>query len=234
LDVYWLEQSLGDVPAGDNWLSPDEALRQSSLRFPRRRADWRLGRWTAKRAVAARLNMPTHAEALASIRIHAAPDGAPEVTIANQLRAVTISLSHRGGFAICAVARSGALLGCDLELIEPRSDAFIADYFTPEEQALLARASGGARYRLLAMLWSGKESALKALRAGLRLDTRALTVSFPEAQAPNRDGWFPLHVQYRNDRALHGDWQDTGGLVRTLVADPPPDPPIRLEISATW
>jgi len=32
-------------------------------------------------------------------------------------------------------------IGCDLEVVEPRSDAFVADYFTSEEQALIARAS---------------------------------------------------------------------------------------------
>ena len=50
--------------------------------------------------------------------------------------------------------------------IEPRSDAFVADYFTIEEQALVARASAADRDRILALLWSGKESALKALREG--------------------------------------------------------------------
>lgn len=38
-----------------------------------------------------------------------------------------------------------------------------------EEQELVARAP--ERDELVALLWSGKESALKALREGLRLDT---------------------------------------------------------------
>ena len=36
-----------------------------------------------------------------------------------------ISLSHRAGRAICCVSTSIAALGCDLELIEPRSSGFI-------------------------------------------------------------------------------------------------------------
>ncbi len=36
--------------------------------------------------------------------------------------------------------QSGVELGCDLEVIEPRSEAFLSDYFTAEEQALVARA----------------------------------------------------------------------------------------------
>ena len=90
---------------------------------------------------------------------------------------------------------SGAELGCDLEIIEPRSDAFVADYFTTEEQALIARASAADRPRLLALLWSAKESALKALHEGLRLDTRCVIVS-PFDESFDLNGWSPLRVRY--------------------------------------
>ena len=46
--VAWLEQSEADLPPHDDWLSVDEALQLDRLRFAKRRADWRLGRWTAK------------------------------------------------------------------------------------------------------------------------------------------------------------------------------------------
>jgi len=136
MDVYWLEQTDGDVPAANDWLSEREQTFLSHLRFAKRRSDWRLGRWTAKQAVARSLNMSVQREALAGIEIRSAASGAPEVFFANQPAPVTISLSHRDGAAICAVALSSAALGCDLEMIEPRSDAFVTDYFTPEEQTL--------------------------------------------------------------------------------------------------
>ncbi|MBZ5707385.1 MAG: 4'-phosphopantetheinyl transferase superfamily protein [Acidobacteriia bacterium] len=248
MDVYWLEQTEEDVPRENDWLSQTEALQQSGMRFAKRRADWRLGRWTAKRAVAACLNLPGHAPALAEIEIRPAPSGAPEVFLANQPAAVTISLSHRAGAAICAVALPGVELGCDLEMIEPRSDAFVADYFTSEEQALVAQASAADRSRLLALLWSGKESALKALRAGLGLDTRCVMVC-PEGACQGGDeagciedptlgvqsshgpgSWRPLQVHYAGSRVFHGWWQCTGNLLRTVVATPPPVPPILLKI----
>jgi 4'-phosphopantetheinyl transferase len=53
MDVYWLDQTQADVPAGDEWLCAREAACLARLRFAKRRADWRLGRWTAKRALAA-------------------------------------------------------------------------------------------------------------------------------------------------------------------------------------
>ena len=177
MDVYWLERSAADLPAQNDWLSASDRTRLDGMRFAKRREDWRLGRWTAKLAVAAYLNLPTAHQALAKIEVLPAPSGAPEVFLANQPAGITISLSHRDGTAICAVADSGVALGCDLEIVEPRSDAFVSDYFTPEEQALVAKAHPADRFLLLALLWSTKESALKALRTGLRLDTRSVVVN---------------------------------------------------------
>ena len=228
MDVFWLEQSAGEVPAVDDWLSANEALLLKGMRFAKRRADWRLGRWTAKRAVALYLNASDDRRALTAIEITPAPSGAPRVVFENQPAAVTISLSHRSGQAICAIAQPGAMLGCDLEMIEPRSDAFAADYFTAEEQALVARASEGDRYRLLALLWSGKESALKALGVGLRLDTRCVVVS-PAEPGEAVDSWHPLEARYE-DQAFRGWWQSHGNLLRTVVGSPPPLPPIALQI----
>jgi 4'-phosphopantetheinyl transferase len=224
IDVAWLEQSVADVRAEDDWLSAGEAVRLSGMRFPKRRADWKLGRWTAKRALAACLNLAADHRSLARIEIRPAPGGAPEVFLGGEPAPVTISISHRAGWAACAVARQGAALGCDLEVVESRSDAFATDYFTAEEQELLAQASPAERWRLLAVLWSGKESALKALRVGLRLDTRCVAVNPFAGQVSGDSDWCPLCVHY-NGQVLHGWWRPTGNLVRTMVAAPAPATP---------
>jgi len=235
------------VLAANDWLSASEATCLNGMRFAKRRADWRLGRWTAKHALASYLNVPVHPQALAEIEIRAAPSGAPEVFFANKPTAITVSLSHRAGSALCAVAFSGAALGCDLEIIEPRSDGFVADYFAPEEQALVADASPPDRPRLVALLWSAKESALKALHVGLRLDTRYVIVSFVDVGRPAEGGegrtedpalamrasdgvnnWRPLHVRCVDGQLLHGWWHNTGHLLRSMVSAPPSAPPIPL------
>jgi 4'-phosphopantetheinyl transferase len=225
--VYWLEQTEADVPAENDWLSARESVCLSGLRFAKRRADWRLGRWTAKCAVASFLNLPTDAQGLARIEIRPASSGAPEVFIANEPAAAAVSISHSSGAAVCAVAMPGVELGCDQEVIEARSDAFVADYFTESEQALVARVGAAERSRLVTLLWSAKESALKALREGLRLDTRSVTVS-PINGAFNLNGWSPLQVRCADGRSFHGWWQQGHGMVRTLVANPPPNSPILL------
>jgi 4'-phosphopantetheinyl transferase len=231
MNVSWLEQTEADVPAENDWLHAREAIGLNGLRFAKRRADWRLGRWTAKRALALCLNLPLDHRTLAGIEIRPAPDGVPEVFLANAPAAITISISHRDGRAICAVALSGVALGCDLEIIEPHSAAFVADYFTTEEQRLVARAPAPDRLRLLALLWSAKESTLKALRAGLRLDTRSVIVS-PVDEGADSNTWHPLRVTNTSGQIFHGWWRYTGNLLQTVVADPPPTPPILLKIPA--
>jgi 4'-phosphopantetheinyl transferase len=232
MEVYWFEQSEGDVPTTDDWLSSDEAVRLSTMRIAKRRSDWRLGRWTAKNALAIYLlglKLPADPQLLARIEIRPASSGAPEAYFQNKSVAATISLSHRAGMAACAIACSSGMLGCDLETIEMRSDAFIADYFDASEQSLVAEMNTADRPRVLALLWSAKESALKAMHEGLRRDTRDVIVSLSDA-AFDSDGWSPIAVRHIDHRIFCGWWQCANGMVRTLVAAPPPNSPIRLLI----
>jgi 4'-phosphopantetheinyl transferase len=240
MDVYWLEQAESEVPAHDEWLSANDAALLAGLRFAKRRADWRLGRWTAKRALAVYWKMPGDPKTLSEIEIRPAASGAPEAFLAGVPADVAISLSHRSGVAGCAIAKSGTMLGFDLEIDECRSEAFVRDYFSPEEQGLIAQVDASDRSQLVTLLWSAKESALKAMRTGLRLDTRSLTVS-PLTQDPGGDeptrirvqgfssrlpcalnSWRPLHVRCTDGQVFQGWWQHTGSLLRTLVAAPQP------------
>ena len=216
--VQWLEQRAADVPADDGWLSSLERAHLDSLRFDKRRTDWRLGRWTAKHALAKCLNL--NVGPLAGIEIRPAASGAPEVFLANRPVRVSISLSHRGGVAACAVAPAGAMLGCDLEVLEPRSDAFLADYFAAAEQQLIAASSGVDRDRVLNLFWSAKESTLKALGVGLREDSRCVIVGpIDGLSSPNQlsdteersfsgqpmvGRWNPMRVTYTRGVVFHG------------------------------
>lgn len=249
MDVYWLEQSEGDVPITDDWLSDSEATRLCSFRVAKRRSDWRLGRWTAKCAIAASLNLSVDPPTLRQIEIIPATTGQPEVVLRARAETVTISISHRNGIAICAIALGGVALGADLEVIETRSDAFIADYFTTTERELIAKTAGGNRILLVSLLWSAKESALKALHVGLRADTRSVNVSSIEVSGHPREDtkvngttgfqtrdlsqstrarWCTMLVQCGDGTIYHGWWRHHGSLVRTIVAHPQVDPPSEL------
>lgn len=199
MTLHWLEQIEDDVPSGDDWLSTEERRRLYEFRFEKRRADWRLGRWTAKNAVARFLHLPAIPQTLAEIEVRT-PSGAPEIVLQQRVSDVAVSLSHRARTALCAVGPANMVFGCDLETVETRSEAFISDYFTESEYSFLARALPEDRDLYVALLWSAKESVLKALRVGLRVDTRSVSVALDER-------WAQTHVVEAGNRTNSGEWQ---------------------------
>jgi 4'-phosphopantetheinyl transferase len=221
--VHWLLQAASDLPAGEGWLAPGERVRLAGLRVPKRRAEWLLGRWTAKQAVLTRLpGRPVPAD----VEVRAAADGAPEVLLRGRPAPLVVSLSHRAGLALCAVAPAGAALGCDLELVEPRSEAFVTDYLTAAERALVDRAGPAGRALAVTLVWSAKESALKALRAGLRLDTRDVAVELGRPELVGAGAWRPLAVRHPpGGQVFAGWWRRDADHVTTLVATPAPGRP---------
>lgn len=164
---------------------------------------------------------------LASIEIRPAPSGAPQAYLRGALLPLAISISHRDGRAACAISETSRAIGCDLELIEPRTDAFITDYFTDSEQALIHRVPADQLFAAVAILWSAKESALKALGEGLRMDTRSVVVAQYSldtietvcltASSP-ADAWHELNVLCTATREnFTGAWQQHENVIRTFV-----------------
>ncbi|HET8592164.1 MAG TPA: hypothetical protein VFL56_00745, partial [Solirubrobacterales bacterium] len=130
-ELGWLTRALADVPRHDGWLSEREREILSTLRVAKRRADWRLGRWAAKAALAAWQGVP-----VAELEVLPAADGAPEALAGGAPIPVGLSLSHRGGRALAAVGSASARLGCDLEAIEVRTPAFVREWLRPAERQL--------------------------------------------------------------------------------------------------
>jgi 4'-phosphopantetheinyl transferase len=215
-DVFWLERRALDVPVDDLWLGERELAKLAELRFVKRRNDWRLGRWTAKCALAAYLNRAHSREALREIEILAGGDGSPEAWVRGQHGTAAISLSHSNGKALCVVGVAKSALGCDLELVEPRSEAFLSDYFTRDEQRQIRLSDRSQRVLLANLFWSAKESALKAMRTGLRQDTRTLSVVLLDDCSQGRE-WHPLEVQSDAAEVFQGWWKEEEAMLRTIV-----------------
>ncbi len=216
---------MADVPAADGWLSLREARWVDRMRFEKRRSEFRLGRWTAKRAIALFLEGPHGPSDLSAVEIDRAPDGAPAPKIGGEPAPVSISMTDRADQAVCVVGPPGVGLGCDLELVEPRSEGFVADYLTEAEQSTVRLASTAEERDLRAnLIWCGKESALKVLRTGLRRDTRSVEVSFPQEPVV---GWSVMHVRSVEGATFPGWWRRFGEFVLTVAATevlPPPRP----------
>jgi 4'-phosphopantetheinyl transferase len=213
--LRWLSQGVTDVPGDDAWLAPREAAYLARMRFPKRRSEFRLGRWTAKRAIALHLGRGRSSAELRAILIDRAPDGAPAALVEERPAELYLTMTDRADQAVCLVGPPGTALGCDLELVEPRSDGFVGDYLTAREQRLVADAGDG-RDLLANLIWCGKESALKVLRTGLRRSTLSVEVSFPTTSSV--DGWAPISVRAIEGAVFPGWWQRFGRFVLTVAA----------------
>jgi len=206
----------GAVEAEDGWLTPAEREVLGGITVPKRAADWRVGRWVAKDAVI----RATGDEELVkdAVEVLASSEGGPVARILapGNWPVVTVSLSHSGGMGFAAAAMGAFRLGCDVEEIAPRSDEFVNDYFTADEAAWV-RSDAGRRHLRANLLWSAKESALKALGEGLRLDTRAVEVTVHSSEEPL--GWGTLRVRAASGDRFSGCWRAAEGFVWTVVAD---------------
>jgi 4'-phosphopantetheinyl transferase len=215
-----------EVPISTNWLSPAESARLVTLRFPKRRTEVRLTRWTAKHAIAAALELGTEPATLARIELRPAATGAPVPYIGDEPAPISTSLTDRADWAVCVVAPPDVAVGCDLELVEARTDAFIQDWLTERERTAVLRA-GADRHLLANLIWSAKESALKVLQTGLRRDTRSVEVEILDPDGHTH--WSRLLVRAEEGLTFPGWWRRYNDFLLTVTAGTDHDPPVSLE-----
>lgn len=216
--IQWLLQSVHDInEQPELFLNPTELARFDSFHFEKRRRDWLVGRWTAKCLLQAVLRQEDNQfVSRQALEIFNTRDGAPYARIRGRTLSLHLSISHSHGYALCAV--DAGPIGADLELVEAREPSFTADYFTANEQAHFADASRSERNMVITGYWSAKESVLKAIHAGLSLDTRAIEI-YGAPSAHNFDCWMPFGVAVLSGDAIpiRGWWRVRDNLVLTLA-----------------
>jgi len=221
--IYWalvdFDQAALEVKG---FLSPAELQKYSTFRFPKRRDEWLLGRWTSKTLVH---SLPAYQHySLDQIVIHNAPDGAPYIQLPDRATpAECLSISHSGNLAVCALSPGLDMqVGADLEKVEVRTETFIMDYFTPSERQLVNTYPADTRALIVTLIWSAKESMLKALGVGLRRDTRMVEVRALDGILPagkDQGKWqnIQLGEKAASDRAWAAWWQRRDPFVLTLA-----------------
>jgi 4'-phosphopantetheinyl transferase len=222
--IYWtlVDSSQISLENKAGFLSPAELQKLSTLRFPKRRNEWLLGRWAAKSLVQ---SIPAYQHySLDEIEIQNGSEGAPCIRPSGGSASPDcLTISHSGQFALCALAPGLDLrVGADLEKIEPRTEMFILDYFTTAERELIDSYPAETRTIVVTLIWSAKESMLKALGVGLHWDTRQVEILEIGDLIPgdaNHDKWQKMQVSdlQQGNRHWAAWWQRRSNFVLTLA-----------------
>lgn len=232
--IHWLIQKatahpdlLRGVPPA-SLLSAEETAVFNDLKILKRRQDWLLGRWTTKQLLQEVIRQELDQTVpFSGMSILASEDGAPHVYFDSQFAdyngKFTISISHSHNTAFCAaVKKPDWPMGADMEWIESRSPRFAVDYFTDNEQAFLASVPFKLVDMQVTALWSAKEAALKAVRQGLRFDTRNVECRFEVVKNTPQE-WAPFDIRWNQQTAdmslprLSGWWMAADDYVLTLA-----------------
>ena len=234
--IDWLVCLADDIPLEverpPGFLSASEREVFDGLRFSKRRRERLLGRWTAKQLLR-RSHAAYYALPLKAVSVANDPDGAPHLSVTGEGRLeMSLSISHRDDRAFCALSHSlPPIIGADMERIEPRDAAFVHDFFTVGEAERVWICPSPARDTLVTTIWSAKEAVLKALRHGLRVDTRCVEVHHAAGIEPQRtkgaaiswpasDAWHEveIHCTLAGSAHLYAWWRPHGDYVLTLAA----------------
>jgi len=227
--VQWLSRGEPHLPEGMEWLTPFEVRRASSMRYTKRRTEYLVRRLTAKHAVLETVGWAPDVPTLARVSVPNRLTGAPYVEIDGEPLGLDVSLTDRAGWGVCLVGSDIGAVGCDVEIVEPRSSGFLSDFLTAAEADVVRSAGDEEQRQVLANLfWSAKESALKVLRTGLRRDTRTVEVVLDDPGMRSHGTWSPLRVvsTHAAGRAVMPGWwlRDGVWLLSVCYAEPAPAP----------
>ncbi len=171
LGVLDLNRISGLMDLEEHFLTPFELSLFRALRNPNRRREWLGARIALKMLLLleAIIGCPDECE------VRKDGNGRPYLCLPeNQqvLKSVDCSLSHKGDYALAALAKSaGIMIGADLEKISPRLSR-LRSQFINEKDSLLPTLGEDAHY---AVIFAMKEAASKAMGLGLRAGLTGLT-----------------------------------------------------------
>jgi len=152
-----------------------EAATCARLPSSDRQRDFRAGRLAARRAVMGFVGRgPSR-----SMEVRSGVDGFPSLSLLDpsgrwRTTSVELSISHRDGRAVAAIARAGVRVGVDLERVGAVPRRLAGHFLTPQELDLAGAGDP-------TVLWSLKEAAWKALALGRSLPLKALELCCDDA-----------------------------------------------------
>ena len=205
-----------------DFLGEQERIEWDRLKVPKRKREWLSARVIEKKLI--HTSIPELEQVpFSKIQILKEPGGAPFVSVENGKRTrIEISFSHSHEHVFAACSPDNIRFGTDLEWIEPRSKEFVEDFFTENEIRRVVSSDPDQADLIATVIWSAKEAVLKALRTGLRLDTRKIEIGFT-TEPSDREGWLRLEIKSPS-RLL---WRREGDFVETFCILENPEQDLR-------
>jgi len=150
-----------------DWLDEAEQSRRRRFLYPRPRREFTLCRAALRSLLCRELGCNN-----GDLSFEKARFGKPFARICGVPAGAAFNVSHSGRHGLIALAAEGRI-GVDVEERSTRRnlDGYIRHLFALEERAELEKASGDGKVELFYRLWTLKEALVKAVGAGLSLDT---------------------------------------------------------------
>jgi 4'-phosphopantetheinyl transferase len=197
--------------------SSEELIEYKQFRIPKRQEEWIASRIAGKRLI----NKVLKTEGLrhSDIMIKKERSGQPYVWIQGIGRIPGgFSLSHSNGYVLCGHTSSvESGFGLDLEMIESRSLEFVQDFFSNQEIKKYHGLSDQERNEYATLVWSAKESFLKAVGVGLSIDTKKIEI-VDASRKSNNSVWSECLVVFNAQKGLFYRilWQRVGNFIWTV------------------
>lgn len=189
-ETIWCASADDEVERYEDFLTPGERIASREYTMERRR-QWLLGRVAAKRAIREHLKLRHNFEiSYTDIEIVSSKFDRPGLalhsisSIAKDMRRTVVeetsfSISHTDDIAIASACskQTEGYTGVDIERIRPLKERVIRAYMTPRETSEYSSLSGDAKIRYSVLVWSAKESYLKAVGTGLLMHPNRVEIN---------------------------------------------------------
>ena len=192
IDVFHVDLALNEdfEAVAFGWLDAEERVRWRRFAFPGPKRRFALCRAALRQIICDRLGCPND-----QLTFGEAEHGKPFAVVAGQRVSISFNVTHSGRHGLLAIGGSGRL-GIDIE--ERRSyrhiDLVSESVFGPNERCELKSVHNERKVEMFFNLWTVKEALVKALGAGMTLDTSKFEVPEKMRLGAKRDVFVFRHL----------------------------------------
>jgi phosphopantetheinyl transferase len=199
--ISWSVTAIPALLHGDEVTAVHEFLNESEreiywgFKTRKRQLEWLAGRVAIKRLFCL-INTPGITPA--NLMVERETSGLPYLVAKGERANGRISISHNAGWVAVCQTDSDLRIGIDLEEIKSRDPAFLLDYFSRSEREQIMNGGLHTLDFRTNLIWSAKESVLKAISTGLGTDPLKVEIDGLNS-IEQKGGWGVLSAGYQED-----------------------------------